>query len=150
MDRGCPSVYPVGAMSSSGFLKPVIGGIGVIVFLAAVFFIARFSGSAAPEGMILYYGDGCPHCAKVDAFLDENHVEQRVRFERKEVYNNKKNAREMGNLAKRCGFATESIGIPFFWTGTTCLTGDQDIIAFFRSRMGIPAQSSSSQQQIAD
>lgn len=121
--------------SSSSFLKTAVGGVIVIVFLAAVFFFARSAAAPLPEGKVLYWGEGCPHCAKVDAFIQENNVEQKVQFERKEVYNNKKNALEMKKVAKQCGLPTESIGIPFFWTGSQCLTGDQDIIAYFQKQL---------------
>jgi len=120
---------------SKGFLKPVIGAIGVIAFLAVVFFFARSAGGGLPEGVVLYYGDGCPHCAKVDAFITENNVEQKVQFIRKEVYNNKSNARELAKAAKQCGLPTDNIGIPFLWTGTQCLTGEVDIIAFFQKQL---------------
>jgi len=118
-----------------GFLKPVIGGIAVVVFLAVVFFAARSGGGGLPEGVVLYWGEGCPHCAKVDAFITENDVEQKVPFERKEVYNNKRNARELAKAAKQCGLPTDNIGIPFLWTGTQCLTGEVDIIAFFQKQL---------------
>ncbi|MDD5103172.1 MAG: hypothetical protein PHX93_02110 [Candidatus Peribacteraceae bacterium] len=120
---------------SKGLLKPVIGGIAVIVFLAAVFFIARSSGSALPGGMVLYYGDGCPHCANVEAFVQGNDVESKVSFSRKEVYLNKSNARELARVAKHCGLPTDSIAVPLFWTATQCLTGDKDIIAFFQQQL---------------
>ncbi|MDO8468788.1 MAG: hypothetical protein Q7S29_03465 [Candidatus Peribacter sp.] len=120
---------------SRTFLKPMIGGIAVVIFLAVVFFVARSGGNSLPQGMVLYYGDGCPHCANVEAFVKENNVEQKVQFVRKEVYNNKSNAREMGSFAKKCGLPTDSIGIPFLWTGAKCLTGDKDIIAFFQQQL---------------
>lgn len=120
---------------SSRLVKPLLGGVGVIVFLAVVFFAARSGGGGLPEGVVLYWGEGCPHCAKVDAFITENNVEQKVRFERKEVYTNRRNAREMGRAAKQCGLPTDNIGIPFLWTGTQCLTGDKDIIAFFQQQL---------------
>ena len=132
----------MGAMDSPGaplsrsrtFLKPIFGGIAVVVFLVVVFVLAR-SGKSLPQGIVLYYGDGCPHCALVDSFVNENNVEQKVQFVRKEVYNNKSNAREMASFAKKCGLPTDSIGIPFLWTGTQCLTGDKDIIAFFQQQL---------------
>ena len=119
---------------SRRFLKPMIGGIAVVTFLVVVFFVAR-SSKSLPQGIVLYYGDGCPHCANVEAFVKENNVEQKVQFVRKEVYNNKSNAREMASFAKKCGLPTDSIGIPFLWTGTQCLTGDKDIIAFFQQQL---------------
>lgn len=119
---------------SRSFLKPIIGGVAVVAFLVVVFFVAR-SGKSLPQGIVLYYGDGCPHCALVETFVKEKNVEEKVKFERKEVYNNKRNAREMASFAKKCGLPTDSIGIPFLWTGTQCLTGDKDIIAFFQRQL---------------
>jgi len=120
---------------SSWLVKPLLGGVGVIVFLTVVFFVARSGGGGLPEGVVLYWGAGCPHCAQVDAFITENNVEQKVRFERKEVYTNRRNAREMGRAAKQCGLPTDNIGIPFLWTGAQCLTGDKDIIAYFQQQL---------------
>jgi len=130
--------------SSRGIFKTIVGVVAVIAFLGIVFFFARSSGSGETNGIVLFYGDGCPHCAIVDAFIKENGVEEKVSFIRKEVYGNKRNAREMASLAKKCGMATESIGIPFLWTGTTCLTGDKDIMAYFQSKIGVPAAAASS------
>lgn len=129
---------------SKGFLKPVLGGVAVIVFLAVVFFFARSAGNSLPNGIVLYWGEGCPHCAKVDAFIAENNVEQKVQFERKEVYSNKRNARELAKTAKQCGLPTDNIGIPFLWTGTQCLTGENEIVAFFQSVMADVGASASS------
>ena len=140
------SRYPVWAMSSlhwsqengrkSGMRTMLLGFAGVIVFLVVVFFLARSSDGSETTGMVLYYGQGCPHCAIVDAFVEENNVEEKISFTRKEVYYNKSNAREMARHAKDCGYATDSVGVPFLWTGTTCLTGDKPIIAFFQSQIG--------------
>ena len=120
---------------SGGVPKSLLGTVGVVVFLLAVFFFARSSGGGLPQGMTLYYGDGCPHCALVEAFVKDNQVEEKVSFTRKEVYNNKRNAREMASFARMCGLPTDSIGVPFLWTGTSCLTGDKDIIAFFQQQL---------------
>ncbi|MFH1444298.1 MAG: hypothetical protein ABIG34_02825 [Candidatus Peregrinibacteria bacterium] len=118
--------------SSRGRFKTIGIGIAVVAFLAVVFFIARASGSALPQGIVLYWGDGCPHCANVEAFVQENDVESKVSFTRKEVYLNKNNAREMGRAAKQCGLPTTTIGVPFMWTGSQCLSGEKEIIAFFQ------------------
>jgi glutaredoxin len=84
--------------------------------------------------IILYYGDGCPHCAIVEEYIDENKIEDLVSFEQKEVYYNRSNAEELQAKAKICGLPTNSIGVPFLWDGRTCLIGDQDIINFFKQK----------------
>ena len=85
--------------------------------------------------IILFYGDGCPHCALVEKYVAENNVALKVPFVKKEVYYNNKNAEELAAKAKICGLPTDSIGVPFLWDGSKCLVGDQDIIKFFKERM---------------
>ena len=87
------------------------------------------------NGIVLYYGDGCPHCALVEEFVTENNIEAEVSFTKKEVYYNKQNASELAEKAMTCGMPTDSIGVPFLWDGSECLVGDQDIIEFFKSKI---------------
>ena len=87
------------------------------------------------DKIILYYGDGCPHCALVEKFVAENSIETKVSFAKKEVYYNKQNASELAEKARTCGMPTDSIGVPFLWDGSKCLVGDQDIIEFFKSKI---------------
>lgn len=84
--------------------------------------------------IILFYGNGCPHCALVDEYVSQNGVEAKVPFVKKEVYYNKQNADDLASKAKICGVPTDSIGVPFLWDGSRCLVGDQDIIEFFKSK----------------
>jgi len=87
-----------------------------------------------PDGIVLFYGDGCPHCALVEEYVNQNGVDAKVSFVKKEVYYNKQNADELVAKAKACGMPTNSIGVPFLWDGSKCLVGDQDIIEFFKSK----------------
>lgn len=84
---------------------------------------------------ILFYGDGCPHCALVEEYVSQNGIETKVPFAKKEVYYNKQNADELVAKARTCGMPTDSIGVPFLWDGSKCLVGDQDIIEFFKLKI---------------
>ena len=85
--------------------------------------------------IIFFYGDGCPHCAKVEEYFKENNVQNKISFTQKEVYYNKNNASELASKAKICGLTTNSIGVPFLWTGKKCLIGDENIINFFKQKI---------------
>jgi len=85
--------------------------------------------------IVLFYGDGCPHCGLVEEYLSQNEIEAKVPFAKKEVYYNKQNAGELAEKAMICGIPTDSIGVPFLWDGSKCLVGDQDIIEFFKSKL---------------
>ena len=95
--------------------------------------------------IILFYGDGCPHCAIVEEYIEENNIKEKLSFEEKEVYYNKKNADDLATKAKICGISAKSIEIPFLWDGSECLIGSQDIINFFKQKA--EAHSASSGQE---
>jgi glutaredoxin len=89
------------------------------------------------DEMIFYYGDTCPHCQKVEEYVAQNNVQEKVPFEKKEVYNNEENAKELARTAQQCGLEKSKIGVvPLLWTGKNCLVGDKDIIAFFAEKIG--------------
>jgi glutaredoxin len=90
------------------------------------------------EDLILFYGDTCPHCLKVEEFLEtQNGLAERLGLVRKEVYNDAKNQRLLTTKAKVCGLDTSSIGVPFLWNNGACLIGDVDIINFFNTQNNV-------------
>lgn len=126
--------------------KPLIISILFIAVLSYAIFV--LAGDKKPElsnnlnqseikdsGIILFYGDGCPHCAIVEEYVSKNDIEAKVPFVKKEVYNNKQNSAELVEKASVCGMPTDSIGVPFLWDGEKCLTGDQDIVEFFKQKI---------------
>jgi glutaredoxin len=95
------------------------------------------SGGQSESQIILFYGTGCPHCAIVDEYLEENNVKEKVAFAHKEVYFNRTNAKKLEEKASACGMPTNSIGVPFLWDGEKCFVGDKDIIDFFKQKINI-------------
>jgi glutaredoxin len=89
------------------------------------------------EGKTIYfYGEGCPHCAKVEEFLKENKVESKFQFVKKEVYNEKINAELLFLVAQRkCNLSMNQIGVPFLWSGSDCIIGDEPVIKFFKEKI---------------
>jgi len=85
--------------------------------------------------IILFYGDGCPHCAIVEDYIKENNIKEKLSFEEKEVYYNQNNANDLAQKAQICGISTDSIGVPFLWDGSKCYVGDQDITDFFNQKI---------------
>jgi glutaredoxin len=112
----------------------IILAVVIIVGFSLIFVLKK---SKTNGQIVLFYGDGCPHCENVDAFVAENGIETKVPFVKKEVFNNQTNAAEMADFAKQCGLATDSIGVPFLWDGRNCFTGDIDIINFFKGKTGL-------------
>lgn len=83
------------------------------------------------ERLILFYGQGCPHCANVEAYLKSN--PPKFNLEQKEVYYNQNNQKDLISRAKSCGIADNQIGVPFLWTGKDCIVGDEPIINYFKN-----------------
>lgn len=118
-----------------------------LLFVAATAFTIYALASHQPTGqpnnndqqptansLILYYGDGCPHCKIVEDYLAANPATKQLKIISKEVYSNPDNANELVNHATTCGLDTADIGVPFLWTGQNCLIGDQPIIDFLKDK----------------
>lgn len=104
--------------------------IGIAIIIGGAFLLNK-----APEGIILFYGDGCPHCENVDNFISQNKIEDKVKFRRLEVFNNKDNAEILLQKAIVCKIDQKNIGVPFLWDGKKCLVGDEDIVKFFQDKI---------------
>ncbi|NCN25144.1 hypothetical protein COT94_00450 [Candidatus Falkowbacteria bacterium CG10_big_fil_rev_8_21_14_0_10_37_14] len=89
----------------------------------------------ATSGLILYYGDTCPHCKIVQDFLDSSGAAEKLTWEHKEVYRNSTNAAELTKRAESCGLDIKSIGVPFLWADGQCLIGDEPIINYFKQKI---------------
>lgn len=111
----------------------VIGGLVVAGLLGAIVWwgIRDAQGPdmspLADAGMVFYWGDGCSHCANVDAFLKDKQIDTRVSFERKEVWNDAANRKEMGQRAQQCGISLRDVGVPFLVSDGACFIGEPDV-----------------------
>jgi glutaredoxin len=81
--------------------------IGIIVA-----FVAMISVSSAQE-YILFYGNGCPHCAKVEQYIKDNKITQQFDLTQKEVFFNKKNLDEFNGYLQKHTLTYDKIGVPF-------------------------------------
>jgi len=74
-----------------------------------------------------FFGDGCPHCQKMDPKVDELEDEQGVDVKQLEVWNDQENAEKQMELDDgKCG------GVPFFYNTETdewiCGETDQETL----------------------
>ena len=121
--------------------KTAIYIITAIILVAALFFVwqSGFLTKAVniPEGTILFYGEGCPHCKVVDDFITQNKVEEKVKFARLEVWNNKYNQKILTKAAEICNIKTDTVGVPFLFDKNKCFVGQIEVIDFFKNAAGI-------------
>jgi glutaredoxin len=121
---------------------PFLIFLGIFIVLGIGFYFSREKNSSPNQdlkGIVLFYGIGCPHCAKVEEFVKENGVKEKIVFDEKEVYFNKENAKQLIEIAKKCGFKENEIGVPFLWDGEgqRCIVGDEPIINFFKEKLNL-------------
>jgi glutaredoxin len=87
-----------------------------------------------PSNYEYFWGEGCPHCAKVDEFLDSWEHADKLELDKKEIYSNRVNSNLLQERGKSCGIPFNQIGVPFVFTPQgECITGDEPIIDFFKS-----------------
>jgi glutaredoxin len=122
----------------NNFILPLIVVILLILsFTLPTKFLNKNNTSNKKSNLILFYGQGCPHCANVEKFLSENKVKEKISIEEKEVYYNPRNSQLLINIARKCGFNDNQIGVPFLWDeiNNKCIVGDEPIISFFKERL---------------
>lgn len=87
-----------------------------------------------PSNPEYFWGDGCPHCANVAAFLDSWDKKDKITIDKKEVWSNQVNASLMQQRAKYCNISPSGMGVPFLFTPEgKCLVGDTPIIEYFKN-----------------
>lgn len=108
----------------------------ILIFIVLAIFLAGFFliFQKGKSKIVYYYGQDCPHCQNVENFLKENKIEEKLLFEKKEVYYNQKNAQELTERAKKCGINSKEIPVPFLWDGSRCIIGDEGVINFFKEK----------------
>lgn len=118
-----------------------------IIVIASVLGIYKFL-SKSPSGqltvpdsqadMILFWGDGCPHCVVVEKYIKDNGLDQKVKISRKEVWYNQTNQNLLKETAKNCPEidTSKGMGVPFAYINSskTCLVGDQPITDWLNTK----------------
>jgi hypothetical protein len=120
--------------------------IAIVIVLVVVFTYKTLSTPPKSKGvsqedaeMILFWGDGCPHCKIVDGYITDNKIDEKVKISYKEVYYNKSNQNLLQETVKKCPSidASQGIGVPlaFVKADSTCLYGDTPIIDWLKARV---------------
>ncbi|MFH1744780.1 MAG: hypothetical protein ABH881_01280 [bacterium] len=99
-----------------------------ILFISILFILFIFSSSAqATEKINIYffYGDGCPHCAKEEKFLDYlEKTDNNIEIKRYETWSNSDNAKLLARVAE--AMDVDVRGVPFTIIGDKTITGYYD------------------------
>lgn len=88
-----------------------------------------------PEGLILFYGQDCPHCKNVEDYMSENSIEDKVKVTKLEVYYNEDNQNILAQVVKKCNISPSQVGVPLLYDGKACAIGDGPIIDYFENKV---------------
>lgn len=118
---------------------PVIVTLTILVVIGLFIGLMMAKNTSPPDStMIFFYGDTCPHCKNVEEFFTENKIEEKISFEKLEVYNSATNAKIMTERYNKCGVTdTKKMFVPLLWDGSTCIQGAQPIIDYFKNKLSI-------------
>jgi uncharacterized protein YxeA len=99
----------------------------IIIVLAVLIFWQK-----PAQGVTFFYGQECPHCQVVEAYIKDNNISNKIKINELEVFHNQDNANQMAGIAKKCGIDTTQLGVPLLWDGTKCYEGQEEAINFFQ------------------
>lgn len=104
--------------------------------------------SVFSETSIFFYGNTCPHCADVEAWMKETKIEEKIHIIKKEVYDNPQNAQELVQVANGCGLPTNGIGVPFLYAEGKCLIGAPEIINYLSEKTKTQESTDSAERRV--
>jgi len=88
--------------------------------------------------LIIFWGDGCPHCEKVKNYIKDNNYDSKLKISQKEVYLDKNNQKLLEDTIQKCPEIDTSrgIGVPlaFDTKNVKCLYGDTPIIEWLNTK----------------
>ena len=122
----------------------------------AIFLLLLFLGTVSsvfaenPPEIYLFYGTGCPHCAEVERYFDEEDLFKRYPVEKKEIYFDRDNAVLFNDLMDELGIPTGSRGVPTIVIGNKILVGDREIVESFITEADKFLEDSGSEENIID
>ena len=98
------------------------------------------SGVTSEEAqIILFWGEGCPHCENVKQYIIENNLDENLKISQKEVYSNQTNLQLLKDKAANCPeyAGQENFAVPFayFVQENQCLVGDTPIIEAMENKL---------------
>jgi glutaredoxin len=129
--------------------KQIIAFLLIIISFLGVLYLVYYQTNQSPtsgealgiklekKALIYFYGDTCPHCKELSAWIDENKIEEKVKLQKKEVYNNRTNANLLNQAAELCNLDTNSIGVPFIYDNGKCYVGTPEAQELLRKKAKI-------------
>ena len=105
----------------------------LVPFLAAAPALNVHAHSDGSHQIIYFHGNGCPHCAVVDRWLEENDIWSQYSIDDREIYDNPANAQYFNEVMGNLGIPLQERGVPAMVFGEKIIGGDKPIIEGFEA-----------------
>lgn len=104
----------------------------ILLFIGIGIFLFRIGSeknkiTLADDRAYLFVGEGCPHCEKVEEYIRDNKIGEKLTIETMEVFKNIANQRYYQKAFELCGKETKDILVPVLYYKGECFSGDVDI-----------------------
>lgn len=105
---------------------------------ALVFLIFLINSVFAEQSTCVYffYGNGCPHCGKVEPFIEETMLKYSdVEIKTFEIYNNRDNSVLLNDFFVKYNVPMNQRGVPFVFIADEYLVGDVQILSDLENKI---------------
>ena len=94
----------------------------LVYILTFIFLLIPFAVNAEEFNFYLFYGDGCPHCADLESYLEEEYSDDKeVNLHKYEVWYDSENQELWKKVEEVTG--EEALGVPYFVIGEDVFQG---------------------------
>lgn len=109
------------------------------LILALWLFVIAIMAFWSAQEYIFFYGNGCPHCAKVEKFFEKTKADKKYNVEYKEIYFNRDNLKDFSSYIKKLGIDQNKAGVPFLVINNenecNYVAWDKKIISLFQEKL---------------
>jgi len=113
--------------------KMLLKRLFAVLFIVPLVFVFVTAARAEENSKIyFFYGTGCPHCAQVEKFFEDEKLYDAYQIDKREIYFNRNNAILFNDILDRLNIPNNERGVPTAVIGDKVLVGDKPIIDNFK------------------
>lgn len=105
----------------------------VLFIIPLVFFSAITARAEENSKIYFFYGIGCPHCAQVEKFFEDEKLFEIYSIDKREIYFNRDNAILFNDILDRLNISSDERGVPTVVIENKALVGDKLIMENFKA-----------------
>ncbi len=107
----------------------------LVAFISFLIFLSVFSQAQEQSCLYFFYGEGCPHCGRVEPFIRSLGENPTIQVEVFEVYNQRENSVLLQKYFSTYEVPQNQRGVPVVFIGDTYLVGDTPILESLEFRV---------------